>query len=138
MNNITPMGYMELKQGAPKAQNTSNFAPNAKSEKYYDSGWQKDNNGRNHSTSFRHGLGTTPRLVEIFFSPTGDTSQAYPLRWSWSLGTGFSGNPVTIKYTTEQIVMHIYAGAPLHAVWDANSNEWDGYTTGYWRVIAWL
>ena len=41
-----------------------------------ESGWIYDENSRDHTTVWRHNLGSTPRAVSILFSPDPDQSQA--------------------------------------------------------------
>jgi hypothetical protein len=100
----------------------------------FDSKWVAATNGSTKALVIPHNLGTTPRFVSIFFSPTGDDSRVFPLTWSWSAGS--SGNPVTIEVTDKQVLLHIYADNTLHGVFDANSGNWHTYSTGSFRVFA--
>lgn len=111
-----------------KASNESSFDSKAD----FDSGWQLANNFSNHMIAFQHNLASIPSQLLIVFSP--DKQTTYPLNWSW--GSSSSGNPVTISTTDSQINLAIFAGAPLHGVWDPTNGQWTKYTQGYYRVFA--
>ena len=97
--------------------------------------WALDNNSTNHVTALPNTLGkTVPSAVTIYFSPGGDSSLAYPVEWNW--GSASAGNPVTIEMTANRINLHIFSGAPLHGMWDAQSGQWRVYTTGYWLAVT--
>jgi hypothetical protein len=97
----------------------------------YDSGWQPANNHSNNYATFDHDLGVIPSDLTIYFSV--DQETAYPLTWSWSSSS--SGNPVTILANDQVVQLAIYAGSPLHGVWNPNTG-WTYFTQGYFRVFA--
>jgi hypothetical protein len=97
----------------------------------YDSKWQPANNHSNSYSTFDHGLGVIPSELNIYFSV--DKETAYPLTWSWSSAS--SGNPVTISVNDQVAKLAIFAGAPLHGVWNPNTG-WTYFTQGYFRVFA--
>jgi hypothetical protein len=125
--------YITQKLGPPRSDTA--IATTSLSNADYDSGWVADNNSTQHVTPFAHKLGNTPRLITIEFSPGGDSSDVFPIMWSWTYGS--SGNPVTVQMTTENVLLHIWSGAPLHGVWDGRTGVWNNYANGYWRVRAW-
>lgn len=101
-------------------------------------GWKQATNSGNNTLIWPHSVRGTPSIVLIYFSPTGDASAVYPLTWSWLWS--HSGNPVTIKVTTAQVEMHIWAGAPVHGVYDAQAasgaGQWSLYSSGWFNVVV--
>src|SRR3954453_14459105 len=83
--------------------------------------------------ALKHGLGTTPRFANVVFAPGRDSSIVYPLTWSWVASA--SGNPVTISLTTENVLVEIAAGSPLHGVWTANNGQWQSFNSGCFRAF---
>jgi hypothetical protein len=98
----------------------------------FDSGWRCTDNSRQR-LPIQHKLGAAPRFFTAYFAPSADSSQVFPLNWSWS--RAHSGNPVTIEITTENLYLHIHDGDPLHGVWDAGSATWQRYNRGCFRVF---
>ena len=116
--------------------NPSNAQETANTLYHYDSGWQSDDATTSHETVFRHSLGVPPTDLTIWFAPAlveGEAEEVHPLAWSWHYQ--FSGNPVSIMVNGEEIILSIYAGAPLHGFW-TSSDGWKRFNAGYWRVIA--
>jgi hypothetical protein len=100
----------------------------------FDSNWVPTTNVPNHTLPIPHTLGKAPRFINIYFSPTGDSSNMMPVLWPWSATA--SGNPVSISVTDSQILLEICACAPLHGYWSANNGQWVTYSSGSFRVIA--
>jgi hypothetical protein len=100
----------------------------------FDSGWVAAVNSTNHTVTIPHNLGTTPRFIAIYFSPTGDDSNVMPVIWPWSAGN--SGNPVSIGMTDKQFHLEICSCAPLHGYWTGGSAVWTSYASGSFRIFA--
>ncbi|MEM4987648.1 hypothetical protein V8G57_09645 [Collimonas sp. H4R21] len=98
----------------------------------YDSGWVAANNQTNQNLSFTHGLGRSPTLVTVLFSP--DQENSYPLQWSWNSQN--SGSPVSIWFNDLTVQCSIFNGAPLHGAWSGVTAQWTSWSTGYFRVFA--
>ena len=98
-----------------------------------ESGWLYDDARSDHTTVWRHGLGTTPRAVSILFSPDPDQRRVMPVTWSWIYQN--SGNPVSIEMGRRTVRLHIYNGAPLHGVWRPKTG-WERFREGYWKIIV--
>ena len=98
-----------------------------------ESGWLYDDAGADHTTVWRHGLGTTPRAVSILFSPDPDQRRVMPVFWSWTYQN--SGNPVSVEMGRRTVRLHIFSGAPLHGVWRPKTG-WESFREGYWKFIV--
>ena len=106
------------------------FAQSKTVDAIADTGWVCTDNTQK-ELALKHGLGTTPRFMNVVFSPNQDA--VYPLTWSWNYPN--SGNPVTISLTTENVLIEIFPGAPLHGVWTASNAAWATFTTGCFRAF---
>ena len=99
-----------------------------------ESGWIYDDSSTSHATTWLHGLGRTPRLVQLMFSPDPKTQWVVPINWSWVYQN--SGNPVSIEMSNREVKIQIWNGAPLHGRWDAETGQWTRYTEGYWKIVV--
>jgi hypothetical protein len=109
------------------------FAQSKAVDGIVDTGWVCTDNTVNREVTLRHNLGTTPRLANVIFAPNQDSSVVYPLTWSWAAAN--SGNPVTIALTTENVLVGVYTGVPLHGVWTASNGAWASFNTGCFRAF---
>lgn len=98
-----------------------------------ESGWIFDDNASDHTTVWRHDLGTTPRAISILFSPDPGQRRVMPLTWSWHDTN--AGNPVNIEMGRRAVRLHIHRNAPLHGLWRPETG-WTHFREGYWKIIV--
>lgn len=112
----------------------SRTACSSQSTACFDSGWQPVSNRATTVYFFRHRLGAAPRGISIWFSPSADGSNAFPLLWKFQRTE--TGNPVSIEVRSDLILLNIWSGVPLFGAYDASKDAWTTYTDGYYRVVA--
>ena len=112
--------------------NLSDCGPTSSS--CFDTGWQPVSNKNSSIYYYKHRLGTTPRFVSAWFSPTADGSHAY------SLSTPFSslniGNPITIEARPDVVLVHTWSGAPIHGIYNGGNEKWTTFAEGFYRIVA--
>ncbi len=98
-----------------------------------ESGWIYDDNSSDHTTVWRHDLGTTPRAISILFSPDPNQRRVMPKTWSWHDQN--PGNPVSIEMGRRSVHLHIHKNGPLHGLWRPDTG-WTHFREGYWKIIV--
>jgi hypothetical protein len=98
----------------------------------YDSGWVDVDNKSTKVWSFDHGMSFAPTEVTLFFRPPGEEEVSYPV----SIGLDYSGNPINIGISAQQINVHVFSGSPLRSIFNAATGQWQSFATGKYRVLA--
>lgn len=98
-----------------------------------ESGWIYDDNSSDHTTVWRHDLGTTPRAISILFSPDPNQRRVMPKIWSWHDEN--PGNPVSIDMGRRSVRLHIHRFGPMHGQWTPTTG-WQSFNEGYWKIIV--
>ncbi|MEM9140683.1 MAG: hypothetical protein AAGB15_12730 [Pseudomonadota bacterium] len=99
-----------------------------------ESGWIFDDNRDDHATTWRHGLGVVPRAISILFTPDPGQGRVMPVIWSWHDVN--AGNPISVEMGRRAVRLLIHRNAPLHGLWDIDSQRWTHFKEGYWKIIV--
>ena len=100
----------------------------------YDSGYQPVSNAVSTTFFFKHRFEATPRFVELWFSPTSDGERAYLI--SWRFPRVEAGNPIVIEARSDAIYVGVWAGQPIHGVYNPATDKWQTFNQGFYRVVA--
>jgi len=98
-----------------------------------ESGWIFDDNFSDHITTWRHGLGSTPRSISILFTPDPSGRRVMPVIWSWEFSR--TGNPISIEMGRRAVHLSITSQAALHGHWTPEGG-WKRFREGYWKIIV--
>jgi hypothetical protein len=104
------------------------------SKRCFDSGWMKADNSKNTTLRLPHGMGGTPARLQVWFSPNATGVPAYPTEFRWP--STDSGNPINISADDTDIRIAISANIYLRGIWDADTDRWTHYRSGYLRTVA--
>ncbi len=111
------------------------FDPNACNPRSCDeSGWIYDDNKTDHVTTWRHSLGVTPRAISVLFSPDPAQRRVMPVIWSWHDVN--AGNPISVEMGRRSVRLYIHRNAPLHGLWNIETQRWQHFVEGYWKIIV--
>lgn len=97
-----------------------------------ESDWIFDDNSSNHTTVWRHVLGTVPRQISILFSQ--DPARG-PVTVVQGGAWAEAGNPISVEMGRRTVRLHIAGGVPLSAVWRPEGG-WTRHREGYWKIIV--
>jgi len=100
----------------------------------FDSGYQPVSNAASTTFYFKHRLGATPKMLEVWFSPRQDGERAYLV--SWRFPRPEAGNPITIEARSDAIYIGVWAGQPIHGVYNPATDRWQTFSEGFYRVVA--
>ena len=98
-----------------------------------ESDWIYDDVRSDHTTVWRHRMRSTPRFVQILFTPDPERGPVMPLIWPWQHQV--TGNPAGIEMNNNAVRIHIWSGAPMHAIWRPGQG-WRNWREGYWKFIV--
>lgn len=104
------------------------------SQSCFDTGWQPVSNKSSSIYFYRHNLGSQPRTITAWFSPTADGRQSYLIAKSFPNPN--AGNPITIETRDDLILVHTWNGAAIHGVYNGSTQQWTAYAEGFYRFVA--